>query len=196
MIRLLGRSTSGNVQKVLFLLEELGIAYDREDYGRQFGNTGTDDYLSMNPTGKVPTLVDGDLVVWESNSILRYLAAKTDSPLYPADPAARSRIERWMDWLLASLNTPYVSAFKATKGGEAVPPAVAKEIADGLALLEAQLADGDFVAGDALSLADIALAPIVGRCLGFGLDLPELPAVKAWQARLAERPAYKAAIGG
>ena len=196
MIRLLGRSTSGNVQKVLFLLEELGAEYAREDYGRQFGNTGSDEYLSMNPTGKVPTLLDGALSIWESHTILRYLATKTGSPLYPADPAARTQVERWMDWLLASLNTPYVSAFKATKGGEAVPAAVSKEIADGLALLEAQLAGGDYVAGSALSLADIALAPIVGRCLNFGLELPDLPAVKAWLARLAERPAYKTAIAG
>lgn len=196
MVRLLGRSTSGNVQKVLFLLEELGVDYEREDYGRQFGNTGSDEYLAMNPTGKVPTLVDGDLVIWESHTILRYLAAKAGSPLYPADPAARTQVERWMDWLLASLNTPYVSAFKANKGGEALPAATAKEIADGLSLLEAQLAGSDYVAGADLSLADIALAPIVGRCLNFGLDLPALPAAKAWLARLAERPAYKAAIEG
>lgn len=196
MVRLLGRSTSGNVQKVLFLLEELGIEYVREDYGRQFGNTGSDDYLSMNPTGKVPTLTDGDLVIWESHTILRYLASKAASPLYPADPAARTQVERWMDWLLASLNTPYVSGFKATKGGDAVPPTVAKEIAAGLDLLEAQLGGGDYVAGADMSLADIALAPIVGRCLGFGLELPDLPAVRAWLARLAERPAYKTAIAG
>ncbi len=75
MIRLLGRATSGNVQKVLFMLEELGTPYSREDYGRQFSNTGTAEYLAMNPAGKVPTLVDGETVVWESNTILRYLAA-------------------------------------------------------------------------------------------------------------------------
>ena len=75
MLKLLGRKTSGNVQKVLFLLEEIGVPYAREDYGRQFQNTATPEYLALNPTSKVPTLVDGDLVVWESNTILRYLAA-------------------------------------------------------------------------------------------------------------------------
>jgi glutathione S-transferase len=75
MIRLLGRHTSGNVQKVIFMLEELGLAYTREDYGRQFNNTNTDEYRKLNPTIKVPTLIDGDVVIWESNSILRYLAA-------------------------------------------------------------------------------------------------------------------------
>ena len=78
MLRLLGRKTSGNVQKVVFLLEELGLAYEREDYGRQFGNTGGA-YLRLNPNAKVPTLVDGELVIWESNTILRYLSATADS---------------------------------------------------------------------------------------------------------------------
>ena len=75
MIRLLGRQTSGNVQKVIFCLEELGVPYIREDYGRQFGNTLTDEYRKLNPNAKVPTLIDGDLVIWESHTILRYLAA-------------------------------------------------------------------------------------------------------------------------
>ena len=91
MLRLLGRNTSGNVQKVIFLLEELGAPYAREDYGRQFNNTQDAAYLKLNPNGKVPTLVDGDTVIWESNTILRYLAAKHEKDaLYPTDPAART----------------------------------------------------------------------------------------------------------
>ena len=77
MVKILGRGTSGNVQKVIWLLEELGQAYAREDYGRQFNNTQTEAYLALNPTGKVPTLVDGDVTVWESNTILRYLCNKS-----------------------------------------------------------------------------------------------------------------------
>src|SRR3984957_10647238 len=120
MVKILGRSTSGNVQKVLWLLEELGLPYSREDYGRQFNNTQTQTYLSMNPCGKVPTLVDGEVVVWESNTILRYLSGKAaiGAALYPADPAARSHVERWMDWQLASLNGPYVGVFKEAKKKE------------------------------------------------------------------------------
>src|SRR3989337_2242200 len=101
MLRLLGRNTSGNVQKVIFLLEELGTPYTREDYGRQFNNTQDPAYLKLNPNGKVPTLVDGDVVVWESNTILRYLCNKQkNDALYPSDLAVRSEVERWMDWLL------------------------------------------------------------------------------------------------
>src|SRR6202022_4597003 len=110
MMRILSRGTSGNVQKVVWLLEELGQPYTREDYGRQFNNTQTETYLKLNPNGKVPTLVDGEVVVWESNTILRYLCGKWagGAALHPADPEARSQIERWMDWQLASLNGPYL----------------------------------------------------------------------------------------
>jgi glutathione S-transferase len=115
MIRLLGRATSGNVQKVMFLLEEIGLAYSREDYGRQFGNTNTDDYRKLNPTMKVPTLIDGDVVIWESNSIMRYLAALHAPQLTGATPAERTYVERWMDWLLAAANPPYLAVFKDAK---------------------------------------------------------------------------------
>ena len=115
MLKLLGRKTSGNVQKVLFYLEETGTPYEREDYGRQFNNTQTPEYLKLNPNAKVPTLIDGDLAIWESNTILRYLATKAGSPLYPTDAAARTHVERWMDWQLGNLNSPYLFMFRESK---------------------------------------------------------------------------------
>jgi glutathione S-transferase len=196
MIRLLGRATSGNVQKVIFLLEEMGLPYRREDYGRQFNNTGGD-YLKLNPTGKVPTLIDGETVIWESNTILRYLAAKNSSPLYPKDPARRSHVERWMDWLLATLNPPYVGLFREAKKTPAERAsswaADSKEMATQLQLLDNHLATQLYLAGEELSIADIALAPIVARCTGFPIELPALPNLKAWQERIAARPAFKKA---
>lgn len=198
MLRLLGRATSGNVQKVIFLLEELGTPYEREDYGRQFNNTATPEYGKLNPTRKVPTLVDGDVAVWESHSILRYLAAKAKSPLYPADPAKRSQVDRWMDWGLASLNPVFLAGFREAKKEPAERrAAVGEEIAAELKVLEGQLAQHPFVAGDALSIADMALAPLVSRCLNFPLGLPKFPALEAWRARLKERPAFvKATAAG
>lgn len=200
MLRVLGRGTSGNVQKVVWLLEEMGQPYAREDYGRQFGNTADAAYLALNPSGKVPTLVDGDVVVWESNSILRYLANKTPTPLYPTDPAARSRVERWMDWLLASLNGPYVAIFKESKKAEAerAPSfaADAKELKAHLALLNGAMAGEKWVAGGSMSLADIALGPIVHRCLDFPIDVSGLETLQAWRTSIAGRPAFKKAIGG
>jgi glutathione S-transferase len=194
MIELLGRATSGNVQKVIFLLEELGLPYERKDYGRQFQNTTTPEYAAMNPMQKVPTLVDGDTVVWQSNTILRYLANKTKSGLYSADPAQRSQVERWMDWLLAELNPAYMAGFRDSKKAEGErAPDTGTNLANELKLLEGALAKSPWVAGAQFSLADIALGPIVKRCIGFPLGLPALPKTQAWVGELQKRPAFQKA---
>jgi glutathione S-transferase len=194
-MKLLGRKTSGNVQKVMFLFEELKMPYTREDVGRQFNNTQTPDYLAKNPNAKVPTLLDGELVIWESNTILRYVAAKAKSPLYPTDLAKRTHAERWMDWQLSALNNPYLAMFREAK----LEPE--KRTADFAAQLKdfgAQLSILDksmktWVAGDEMTLADICLAPIVARCLRFGVELPALPNVKRWDAAIGAREAFKKA---
>jgi len=197
MVKILGRSTSGNVQKVVWLLEELAQPYTREDYGRQFNNTQTEAYLKLNPSGKVPTLVDGDVVVWESNTILRYLCSKSagGAALYPTEPAARSQVERWMDWQLASLNGPYVGVFKESKKKAeeraASFAADSKELAAQLELLEKGTAGRRFIAGANFSIADICLGPIVDRCLGFPIALPAVPGVRAWRDQIASRAAYQ-----
>jgi glutathione S-transferase len=195
MLRLLGRATSGNVQKVIFGLEEMEFSYEREDYGKQFGNTLTPEYAALNPTAKVPTLVDGELAIWESGTILRYLASKAKSPLYPVDPAARSVVERWMDWTLAALNAAYLGGFRdAKKPAAEQAPDTAKNLAAELAVLNGALAGHAFIAGAQFSLADICLGPIVKRCMGFGFALPEFPHIAAWLERLAARPAFQKAV--
>jgi len=195
MIRVLGRATSGNVQKVVWLLEELGLEYAREDYGRQFGNTQEPAYLSLNPNGKVPTLVDGDVVIWESNTILRYLASKAGSDFYPADIARRSAIERWMDWQLASLNGPYLTIFKASKKEPeeraAAMQGADKELGQMLTILEGGLNGKAYLAGDDISVADFCLGPIVNRCVNFPVELPDLPSVRLWLQSLAKRDAFQ-----
>ena len=184
MLKLLGRQTSGNVQKVLFALEEMKVPYAREDYGRQFNNTATPEYKAMNPTSKVPTLVDGKTVIWESNTILRYLAATHAPQLHGATPAERTEVERWMDWLLASLNTPYVKVFVDSRNPpdkrSAAWPENAKSLRDELALLEGHMAERKWFALDRLTLADIAIAPITKRCLDFPIDRAKLPGLEAW----------------
>lgn len=200
MLRLLGRNTSGNVQKVIFLLEELGTPYSREDYGRQFNNTQDAAYLKLNPNGKVPTLVDGDTVIWESNTILRYLATKhRKDTLYPTDPAARTDVERWMDWLLAAVNYQYVQVFKDSKKAAnervATFEADAKELAAQLSILDGAMAGKAWVAGKDFTIADVALGPIMHRCLDFPIALPALSNLKAWREKLKERPAFKKATG-
>jgi glutathione S-transferase len=197
MVKILGRGTSGNVQKVVWLMEELGQPYTREDYGRLFNNTQTEAYLALNPSGKVPTLVDGEVVVWESNSILRYLCNKTvgGDKLYPTDPAARSAAERWMDWQLASLNGPYLGVFKEAKKKEeeraASFAADAKELAAQLEILEKGTAGRAWLAGANFSIADICLGPIIDRCLAFPVALPAVPGIRAWRDKVVARPAYQ-----
>jgi glutathione S-transferase len=197
MIRVLGRQTSGNVQKVLFALEEAGVPYVREDYGRQFNNTTTPDYRALNPNAKVPTLVDGDTVIWESHTILRYIAATRAKDLTGATPAEASAVERWMDWLLAQVNALYLTLFKDSKKPEAERvsdyAAQAKEMATLLALADAHLGDKTFFALERLTLADIALAPILKRCLAFPIALPPMPNLDAWMARMESRSAFAAA---
>ena len=201
MLRILGRGTSGNVQKVVWLLEELKEPYKREDYGRQFNNTQTEEYLRLNPNGKVPTLVDGETVVWESNTILRYLSNKLagGAALYPSEPAARSQVERWMDWQLASLNAPYLGVFREAKKKEderaASFAADAKELTAQLELLEKGTAGRPWIAGAHLSIADICLGPIIDRALAFPVSLPAIPGVRAWRDRVVAREAYKKSKG-
>ncbi len=197
MLKLLGRKTSGNVQKVVFLLEELGLPYEREDYGRQFGNTGGA-YLRLNPNGKVPTLIDGELVVWESNTILRYLSARAGGALLPADPAARSHVERWMDWQLGAVNPFYMAVFLETKKPAEERGAVLEQaggnLGQQLAILDADMGARAWIAGQSLSLADICLGPIVHRCLGFPVALPALENLRRWHGQIAERPAFQRAV--
>ena len=157
MLRVLGRSTSGNVQKVIWLLEELGsVPYRREDYGRQFNNTSDAAYLRLNPNGKVPTLVDGELAVWESNTILRYLCNRYGGEaFYPGDAARRSFIERWMDWQLAALYAPYVAIFK-----EAKKPAAERAASFGIDVRRLRL--GTLLRVSALSALAVSFVGTIG----------------------------------
>lgn len=197
MYRLLGRQTSGNVQKVLFMLEEMGANYEREDYGRLFENTQTAEYKAMNPTSKVPTLIDGDTVIWESNTILRYLSASNGNALNGATPAEKTEIERWMDFLLAAINPGYMTAFK---GAKLTPEEQTPEYKDGvkdlaaqLQIIDTHLAGKDYLALGKLTIADIACAPILKRCVDFKIGRPAMPNLERWVAAMAARPAFQAA---
>jgi glutathione S-transferase len=200
VIRLLGRQTSGNVQKVMFCLEEIGTPYVREDYGRQFGNTLTDAYRKLNPTAKVPTLIHGDLVIWESHTILRYLASVQAPNLTGASPAERTQVERWMDFLLGALNTPYVAVFKDARKAPAERAtdfgAQSADLLAQLKILDAQLAGRDWFALNRFTIADVALAPIVKRCLEFPIERPTFAELTRWQEAINSRPAFLKAASG
>ncbi|MDQ0317413.1 glutathione S-transferase family protein [Amorphus orientalis] len=198
-IRLLGRQTSGNVQKVIWMLEELGAPYVREDYGRQFGNTQTSEYLALNPNAKVPTVIDGDLTIWESNTILRYLAATRGAQLTGATPGEATEVERWMDWLLGAVNAPYLTLFKESKLAPeertAAYGAASKEMDNLLAIAEAHMEGKEFAALGKLTIADIALAPVLKRCMGFDIERKPTPNLDRWMESLLNREGFQVALG-
>ena len=198
MRRVLGRATSSNVMKVVWLLEELGIEYRREDFGGAFGGTATPEYRAMNPNGIVPTLVEDDFVLWESNAILRYLASghAAGTRWCPADPHQRARIDQWMDWQQTVLGPPMAAVFwgmirtAPDKRDQAAIAAAAAKLEGIYGIIEAQLGRHAFVAGPDLSPADVAISPHVHRWFNFEMERPAMPALRAWYDRLLTRPAF------
>jgi glutathione S-transferase len=201
MMRILGKASSINVRKVLWTATELGIPFEREDWGSGFRSTQEPEFLALNPNAMVPVLVDGDAVLWESNTISRYLATRYgDGRLLPAEALARAKVEQWMDWQATELNNAWRYAFMGlVRGSPAHQDPV--QIAAGIAgwnrqmgLLERHLETaGDYVAGGAFSLADIVLGLSTHRWRKTPMDeRPGYPAMTAWMARLEARPAARA----
>lgn len=199
MRRLLGRANSSNVMKVIWLLEELGLPYAREDFGGAFGKTQTPEYLAMNPNAVVPTLVEDDFVLWESNAVLRYLAAANapGSALWPDDLHARASIDRWMDWQQTTLGAPMTVVFwglvrtAPEKRDMAAIHAAAAKTGTLYGMLDTALAGKDYIGGKELSIADIAIGVHAHRFFSFtGIERPELKTLRAWYDRLLTRPAF------
>ena len=195
-----GRANSVNVQKVLWCLAELDIAYQRIDAGMAFGKNDQPEYLSMNPNGRVPTLVDGDYVLWESNSIMRYLnlAHGKASPIYPQSPQARAAVDRWLDWTLSTLqpvDRPVFWALVRTPKEKRDMVAIQKDV-DAEAVVwripDALLATRRYIEGDQFSIADIALGAFARRWFGVeGVTKPKLPNLDRWFALISERPGFQ-----
>ena len=194
-----GRPNSVNVQKVLWCLRELELPFARIDAGMQFGRTNEPDYLAMNPTGRIPVLVDGDYVLWESNSIMRYLcmAYGEASPIYPQDAKRRAGVDRWLDWTLSTLqpvDRPVFWALVRTPVAQRDMAAIQRD-ADAAAtiwrIVDRQLATRRFIEGDDLTLADIAIGAFARRWLGVeGIIKPNLPELDRWFAQLGDRPGF------
>jgi len=195
-----GRANSVNVQKVLWCLRELDLAYRRIDAGMAFGRNHDPDYLAMNPNARVPTLVDGDFVLWESNSIMRYLvlAYGKRSPIYPEAPKVRAGVDRWLDWTLSTLqpvDRPVFWALVRTPADQRDMVAIQKD-ADAEAvqwrIVDHQLASRRFIEGDDFTIADIALGAYARRWLGVeGISKPKLAHLDRWFAGLAGRPGFQ-----
>ena len=188
-MRILGKASSINVRKVLWACEEIGIAYTRTDDGPE---------LAQNPNGLVPVIVDGDFVLWESNSIIRYLANKwTAEALLPREPQARAEVDRWIDWQATEFNGAWRYAFSAIVRrnpafhDEREIEASKKQWTHMVAILDSQLArTGGHVAGASFTLADIPIGLSVNRWFMTPFERPAFPRVAAYYERLSGRPAF------
>jgi glutathione S-transferase len=196
MLKIWGRTNSVNVKKALWTTEELGLKYERVDAGMQFGVNKTPEYLRMNPTGLVPTIEDDGFILWESHTVVRYLAAKHGAgTLCPADLRARADAERWMDWAFT-----FQGAMRNVFWGLIrTPPEKrdAKAIEEGckrsaelIRIPESILSKQPYVAGQAFTMGDIPLGCEVQRWMRVPIERPRMPAVEAWFERLRARPAF------
>jgi glutathione S-transferase len=201
MLKIWGRTTSSNVQKVLWTCAELNIKYDRVDHGGPFGGNRDPEYLKLNPNGLVPTVIDGDLVMWESNTICRYLCAtRNGDSLYPRDLAARTLVERWMDWQLSVIGGPMgvllpglIRSTPETRDPAAIEAARRRAIT-AWEIVDDAVASQPYLGGQSLSLAEIVMGTHIYRWFNYPVERPNLPHLRAWYERFSDRPAFKAHI--
>ncbi|WP_315836484.1 glutathione S-transferase family protein [Bradyrhizobium prioriisuperbiae] len=199
MLKVWGRRNSFNVQKVMWLIGELGLAHEHIPAGGSFGQLDGPDFLAMNPHGRVPVIDDAGTVVWESHAILRYLAARFGADrFWPKDAGERSGVDRWMDWSQTSLQPAVLTevfwGFYRTPENQRNWTAINQGIArcsTYFQLLDGWLADRRYLCGDSFSLADIPAGTSLYRYFELEINRPTIPHVTAWYQRLQERKAYR-----
>jgi glutathione S-transferase len=194
MLRIWGRTSSVNVQKVVWCCDELGLPYERLDAGGAFGRNNTPEYLAMNPNGLVPVIEDDGFVLYESNAIVRYLAAKHGSPLFPLELHARADVDRWMEWQSTGYTPSMTQVFwqlvrtPPEKRDTAVIEASREKGEKHSAVLDAHLKGREFVAGNAFSAADIVVGCAAHRWLNLPMAREARPQIERWYAMLKSRP--------
>jgi len=202
MLKIWGRKNSSNVRKALWIAEEIGIAYQSLDAGGAFGLVEGAEYRAKNPNGRIPMIEDGDFILWESNAIVRYLAARyaPDSAFYPADVQARASADKWMDWTTSTLADPFKPVFW---GGLRTPPeqqdwalinAGIKTIHELLRVPDKVLSKQPYLSGDELGMGDIPLGSFIYAWFEMPIERPPLPGLEAWYERLKARAAYQKAV--
>lgn len=198
MLKIWGRRNSINVQKVMWVVQELGLAHERIDAGMQYGLVDEPWFRAMNPNGRVPTIDDEGFVLWESNAIVRYLVRRHGKGrLTPPTEQGWAVADSWMDWATTVMAPPVTALF----WGHIRTPAAQRDAAaletqrlqmeKVAAVLDAHLARRAFVAGDALSLGDVPVGCFVHRWQALPIERGRRPHVEAWYARLCECPAYR-----
>ncbi len=204
MLKILGRASSINVRKVLWTCAEIGLPFEREDWGAGFKSTSDPAFTALNPNALVPVVRDGDFVLWESNTICRWLAAEHGrDDLLPAPPRERALVERWMDWQATELNSAWRYAFyalvrKSPQHQDAAQiEASVRQWNRMMTLLDAQLqSTGAYAAGAQFTLADVVLGVATHRWLSTPIERPALPHLASYHARLSERPGFQQHVPG
>ena len=201
MLELWGRTNAYNVQKPLWLLAELELEFQHHDVGSNSGDLDTAEFTALNPHARIPVLQHDGAIIWESNTIVRYLATSHAAlALYPDDPFARSQVERWMDWELATLQPAFIALFW---GYYRTPPASRNQPGIETAgqrcrqlfeRLDSHLADNAYLGGDFFSLADIACGVCLYRYFEMGLPVEEPAQVMRWYRLLSQRKAFQNTI--
>jgi len=198
MIKIWGWIGSSNVQKVLWCCDELALEHELEDYGWPSSRYKEEPYLTLNPNGLVPTIQDGEFVLWESNSVLRYLAEKYgNGKLIPSTPEMRASSNRWLDWQLTTMGAlvaPLYRNFIRTAPENRDPEVIrtSQPAAEaGWDILDSYLSHSDYVAGERFSIGDIPLGILAHRWFSLPIEHQGLDAVRAWYDRLRQRPAYQ-----
>ncbi len=201
MLRIWGRSNSVNVQKVMWCCEEIGLAHERIDAGGSFGVVNTQQYRNLNPNGLVPTIEEDGFVLWESNAIVRYLAAKHSAgKLWPEDLNIRAEADKWMDWQNSTFWPTFRPLFwnlvrtaPDQRDANAMEESRLKT-AEIMGYLDAHLKNRLYIGGDALTIGDIPLGCSVWRWMGLPFERPELANVQRWFDNLSQRPGYKKVV--
>jgi len=202
MLKVWGRKTSVNVQKVMWAVGELGLAHQRFDYGGEFGKLDTPEYIQLNPNRRVPTIDDHGFVLWESNAIVRHLGQRYGrGTLSPADEQTFAKSDAWMDWALSTLYPDIISTCfiqlvrtPADERDDEVVEAAARRIGEKLAILNRQLTQRPYIMGEHLTIADIAVGAQMYRYFNLPVERPPLANVEVWYKRLTQRPAYQAHV--
>ncbi|MFJ1301674.1 glutathione S-transferase family protein [Pseudomonadota bacterium AL_CKDN230030165-1A_HGKHYDSX7] len=196
MLKIWGRLSSLNVQKVMLAVRELALPHELVERGGQFGGLDTPEYGKLNPNRRVPVIDDGGFVLWESNAIVRYLAARYgNGTLWPTDPCVRGDADRWMDWQTTEWQPAMIPAFlqlirtPESERNAAVIDKSVKQINACAQLLDAALQGRDYVSGAQFTMGDVALACSAHRWLGLPIERPATPALSAWYRRVMMRPA-------
>jgi glutathione S-transferase len=198
MLKIWGRTNSINVQKVMWCVAELGLPFERSDAGGAFGGLDTPEYKAKNPNSRIPTIDDNGVIVWESNAVVRYLAARYGAGrLWPVDPAQRSEADRWMDWQQTTISPDMFPVFwglvrtPPEKRDLAAIKAAGERLGASFGLLDKHLSSREYVAGSELTMGDIPVGCAFWRYSKLDVPKPRLAACDAWHQRLQERPGFR-----